>query len=254
MIQFVSLACESVLTAKQVFLHQGSGETTLCWELTKAACRVCRDLGIHSALLNGTETSEEAYFCFFWCYILDKTFTCRFGSSSFQILLGDLDYRSLMNNHTISELLAIYLEIAKIQEMIIPYLGNNSSFPAIGDSFFSRIISRMDRLHERITRVGKSNGITSSACLLIIGQIELPSPRWKGMDIQKEMSALRYAYYTVKTDIYYIQMSTGRSSTALEGCLQSARQQLTGIVSMYLSQESDKDIQRTVSFLHWCVV
>ncbi|CAI7616769.1 unnamed protein product [Penicillium discolor] len=41
-----------------IFLHQGSGDITVCWELTKAACRVCTSLGLDTIMKTGGTISS----------------------------------------------------------------------------------------------------------------------------------------------------------------------------------------------------
>ncbi|CAI7611640.1 unnamed protein product [Penicillium crustosum] len=41
-----------------IFLHQGSGDINVCWELTKAACRVCMGLGLDTIMKTGGTISS----------------------------------------------------------------------------------------------------------------------------------------------------------------------------------------------------
>lgn len=110
-------------------MNQRSGNRKLCWILTTRACQVCMDLGLHttfaidpSRTLNEEET--EAYYCFAWCYMLDKNFAMSMRRPP---SLTDLDLglgTSPSPNHyqPMTPLLSTYFELARCQALYVLYL------------------------------------------------------------------------------------------------------------------------------------
>ena len=81
-------------------------------------------------------------------------------------------------------------------------------------------------------------------------KITTPSDRWKGLDTHSEIAALDFAYHSVMTTILHlIQLTPGQTLTAKDLYLDSARQELSALVSICLSANK----QSTVAFLHWLV-
>ncbi|EOD51115.1 putative c6 transcription factor protein [Neofusicoccum parvum UCRNP2] len=73
------------------FISQGAGDTAACWTFTSAACKTCMDLGLHVGrgdFWNLEGEDNELYYCFVWCYILDKGFSMNLGR---RICLLDTD-------------------------------------------------------------------------------------------------------------------------------------------------------------------
>lgn len=74
------------------------------------------------------------------------------------------------------------------------------------------------------------------------------SSEWKGLDSQTEMSALKFAYQSIMTGILYLlQSDPGQPTSSTESYLQSARRELSALVSMCHSAEK----QTAVNFLNW---
>jgi hypothetical protein len=74
------------------------------------------------------------------------------------------------------------------------------------------------------------------------------SPNWRGLDCETEMSALKFAYQSIMTAILYLlQVDQGLPPRSTESYLQSARQELSALVSMCYTAEK----QAAVSFLNW---
>lgn len=118
-----------------IFLHQGSGDTNTCRDLAKSACRVCMDIGLHPDATNLEEVTEAEYYCFMWCYKLDRNYACKFGGP--RIL--DMEPETIISpsaapNITASEFILIYLDIAKVQDGMIPFL-NDPTKAARDDAF-----------------------------------------------------------------------------------------------------------------------
>ncbi|PLB53602.1 hypothetical protein P170DRAFT_469090 [Aspergillus steynii IBT 23096] len=221
-----------------IFLHQGSGDTTLCWGLTKAACRACLDLGLDAAVLQGTSVSSEAYYCFLWCYMLDKNYASKTGRcrSSLNVSLGTDLQSSPFPGVPMAGLLEVYVDLARIQAVLLPYLEGSSANcreTAVFDDVGDELLSKMNQIHSKIDHIAS------------------PSPLWKGLDMQSEIAALEFSFHSVMTAIFHLrQVTSSQTAASTELYLQSARQPLSALVSMCLSC----DKQSTVAFLHWTLL
>ncbi|KAH1649835.1 hypothetical protein KXX16_007812 [Aspergillus fumigatus] len=215
-----------------IFLCQGSGETQLCCDLTRVACRVCVDLRLHAAA-NSQGVTEEEYFCVMWCYMLDRNYAWKLGRfDCFLSVVPGID------DTPVSELFSIYMELAHVQSVLIPFL-NDESFSereTAGQSFSHvrvQLFLTMDRIRRKIDRVSP------------------PSPQWKGLDVRCEVAALDFGFHSIMTTILHLtQVKSGEIHGAGELYLQSARQELSALVS--LCRPSDH--QRTAAFLHWTLL
>ncbi|CAG7932123.1 unnamed protein product [Penicillium olsonii] len=218
-----------------VFLHQGSGDVGLSGDLTKAACKTCTDLDLPGTVLRGHATEEE-YFCFLWCYNLDRTHAYKVRTS-----------RCLLDVHLpptfadlyphfppIAEFLLIYLDLARVQDTVVSYLPDSSAHHA--SSLYDTgeyMLLQMQSIEQRLN------------------QLDTLSSEWKGLHRQTEMSALRFAYQSVMTGILYqLQTDSDQPPRSTDGYLQSARQELSALVSMCHTAEK----QTAVSFLNWTIL
>ncbi|KAE8382866.1 hypothetical protein BDV26DRAFT_252792 [Aspergillus bertholletiae] len=223
-----------------VFLFQGSGDTNFCWELTRTACRICTDIGLNTSATNGRTVSEEEFICFIWCYMLDRNYAWKLGRSKgfLEATPGGILHASTKLNPPISELLILYLELAQIQDGIIPFIRDPSS--AEGEHALPPITNLREQLLPRMEDIRSR-----------IDQIAPPSDRWKGLDNHSEIAALDFAYHSVMTTILHlIQLTPGQTLTAKDLYLDSARQELSALVSICLSANK----QSTVAFLHWTLL
>ncbi|GFF73234.1 hypothetical protein IFM60648_03887 [Aspergillus lentulus] len=215
-----------------IFLCQGSGETQLCCDLTRVACRICVDLRLH-AVANSQGVTEEEYFCAMWCYILDRNYAWKLGRFSC-FLTVELD----IDDTPVSEHFSIYMGLAHVQSVLIPFLndGSLSERQTAGQSFS----------HARIQLFLKMNRIRRK-----IDQISPPSPLWKGLDVHCEVAALDFGYHSIMTTILHLtQVNSGEIHGAGGLYLQSARQELSALVC--LCRPSNQ--QRTAAFLHWTLL
>lgn len=144
-----------------IFLHQGSGDTNTCRELTKTACRVCMDIGLYPGATDLQSVSEAEYYCFMWCYKLDRNYAWKSGGA--RILTIDADPEIAINpwtalNVSASELILINLDLAKVQDAMIPFL-NDSARVAREDVFNleygigTNLLRRMERIRRDIDQV-----------------------------------------------------------------------------------------------------
>ncbi|KXG50367.1 Transcription factor [Penicillium griseofulvum] len=176
-----------------IFLHQGSGDITTCWDLTKAACKVCISLGLDTIVKIGGALSEEQYYCLAWCYILDKNFSFKMGTSKslLDIELPHITSGMSSHQHRTSDLFGIYTSLARVQATLLPYLRGRSLALAGGGLLYSHgmgehLLVNMQQIQERIEH------------------ISCPYPAWNGLDTQSEISALQFAYHSIMTTIFNI--------------------------------------------------
>lgn len=145
----------NLLISVQVFLHQGSGDVGLSGDLTKAACKTCTDLDLPGVVLRGVATEEEL-FCFLWCYTLDRNHAYKVRTSRCLLdvnlppTFADL-YPTFPD---ISELLLIYIDLARIQDIVVSYLPDSliqpiSSLHATGEY----MLLQMENISHRMNQV-----------------------------------------------------------------------------------------------------
>ncbi|RAH67293.1 fungal specific transcription factor domain-containing protein [Aspergillus aculeatinus CBS 121060] len=203
-----------------VFLHQGSGNTHFCYELTRTACRIATDLGFDKASPDSERKprTEEEVFCALWCYMLDKNYAWKFEPSRtfFEIEPGMLDDYV---HDTTADLLAIYIAMARVQDDTLLLLKN--------------ILS--SALHSVQLAPRCSISASSAQC-------------WMGLDAENEIAAIRFAHHSIRTTILYLSdQIQGRAFGSGDLLLQSARQELSSLLSICLINEKD----RAIGFLHW---
>ncbi|OQE19260.1 hypothetical protein PENFLA_c019G10954 [Penicillium flavigenum] len=222
-----------------IFLYQGSGDITACWELTKAACRVCVSLGLDTTMKTGGTVSEEEYYCVAWCYILDKNFAFKMGrfETLLDIEIGHLTSAQSSHQHSTSDLFQIYISLAGVQAAVLPYLTWHSSMLTGGllssHGMGKHWLVNMQQIHERIERISG------------------PYLAWKGLDAQSEISALQFAYHSVMTTIFHITGGAVNQSVDIrKQCLLAAHHGISSLVSICISAER----QGTVALLHWTLL
>ncbi|GMG50010.1 unnamed protein product [Aspergillus oryzae var. brunneus] len=202
----------------------GSGDTNFCWELTRTACRICTDIGLNTNATNGRVLSEGEFFCFIWCYMLDRNYAWKLGRSKgfLEATSAGILHASTRLTPPISELLLVYLDLAQIQDGIIPFIKDSSgegehAVPPVAN-LREQLLPRMKDIRSRID------------------EITPPSDHWKGLDSHSEIAALDFAYHSIMTTILHlIQLTPGQTLTAKDLYLDSARQELSALVSICLS-------------------
>ncbi|KAJ5372921.1 hypothetical protein N7517_004927 [Penicillium concentricum] len=220
-----------------IFLHQGSGDVDLSGDLTKAACNTCIDLDIQTKVLCGS-ASEEELFCFLWCYTLDRNHA--FKSRTSRCLLDvqlPATFNDLYPNYPpMAEHFSVYLDLARVQDTVVSYLPDSSLTHNNSSLLYSTgeyMLLQMQYIEQRMTHMASL------------------SFEWKGLDAQTEMSALKFAYQSVMTGILYLlQSDPGQITRSTESYLQSARRELSALVSMCHSAEK----QTAVNFLNWTIL
>lgn len=143
-----------------IFLHQGSGDTNTCRELTKTACRVCMDIGLYPGVADLQSVTEAEYYCFMWCYKLDRNYAWKSGGARILTIDADPEIISPLTapNVSASELILINLDLAKVQDAMIPFL-NDPARAAREDIFNleygtgTGLLRRMERIHRDIDQV-----------------------------------------------------------------------------------------------------
>ncbi|KAL4981939.1 hypothetical protein BDW68DRAFT_183004 [Aspergillus falconensis] len=218
-----------------IFLHQGSGDTNACRELAKTACRVCMDIGLHPGAANLHALTEAEHYCFMWCYMLDRNYAWKL-----RYQLCQDSFIPVAN----SQLFRIYLDLAKVQDAMIPFLNDPSK-------------AGKDNAFQPITGIGtlllqKMEGIRCA-----INQIKEPSPSWKGLDPSSEIATLNFAYHCILTNLLHLrQIALGVHQTPaaeaadISSYLDSARRGLQALIILCTSSNQ----QKTVAYLHWTLL
>ncbi|KAL3481556.1 hypothetical protein BJX99DRAFT_218492 [Aspergillus californicus] len=216
-----------------IFLHQGSGDTNTCRELARTACRICMDIGLHPGATDLRNVSEEEYYCFMWCYILDRNYAWKFGSP--RVLTVELEavIEPPTANIAASELILVYLDLAKVQDAMIPYM--NDSTKSSGNAF---------QLHGVGTHLLREMQLVRGR----IDQMRDPSVSWTSLDMESELASLDFAYHSIMTSILHLrQIALGQAAITVDNYLDSARRGLQALLSLC----SSGDGQKTVAYLHW---
>ncbi|KAL6231796.1 hypothetical protein BDW75DRAFT_233321 [Aspergillus navahoensis] len=226
-----------------IFLHQGSGDTNACRELAKAACRVCMDIGLHPGVANQRALTEAEHYCFMWCYMLDRNYAWKFGGPRVLSVEQDFDISSTMAQSipvTITQLFRIYLDLAKVQDAMIPFLNDPSK--AARDNAFQPPTGVGTLLLQKMECIRRA-----------VNQIKEPSPSWKGLDPASEIASLDFAYHCILTNLLHLrQIALGVHQTPAaeapdtSSYLDSARRGLQALISLCTSS----DQQKTVAYLH----
>ncbi|EYE91868.1 fungal specific transcription factor domain-containing protein [Aspergillus ruber CBS 135680] len=213
-----------------IFLQQGAGDTDVCWELTKTACRVCMDIGLHPA-----GCSEEEYYCFMWCYVLDRNYAWKLGKPRILAIEPNTDMGPPTSNTVASELILIYLDLAKVQDRMIPFLKDSAKADRNAFQSFHGVGTHVLREMESIQRN--------------IDQIKLPSTNWAGLDFHHEIATLDFAYHSIMTCILHLHLATPDQKAA-DNYLGSARSELLALIAICAST----DTQKTAAYLHWTLL
>ncbi|KAL4929535.1 Zn(II)2Cys6 transcription factor [Aspergillus undulatus] len=237
-----------------IFLHQGSGDTNACRELAKTACRVAMDIGLHPGAANMESLTEAEYYCFMWCFMLDRNYAWKFGGPRILHLEPDAVIGPPPTHVTVSKLILIYLDLAKVQDVMIPFLNDPTKAGRENAFHFPNGVG--------IRLLQKMEGIRRD-----INQIKPPSPSWIGLDPASEIATLDFAYHCILTNLLHIRQivlgqhqnnNTGNSdrnmhnqtTTPVETYLDSARRGLGALLTLCASS----DRQKTVAYLHWTLL
>ncbi|PWY94560.1 hypothetical protein BO94DRAFT_542846 [Aspergillus sclerotioniger CBS 115572] len=202
------------------FLHQGSGNTHYCYELTKAACRVATDLGMNLGNAGGSRNAraEEEIYCLLWCYMLDKNNAWKFDPTR-----SYFDPQSGVQDETSSLVKRLQL-LSTLPQSARPMLHNSIDI----------LLQKVEEVRQRIEK------------------ISLASPQcWKGVDAADEISALHFDNNSIRTTILYLsEQLQGQVLGSGELLLKSARQELSSLLSICLINEQ----HRAVGYLHWTLM
>ncbi|KAL5000668.1 hypothetical protein BDV10DRAFT_199930 [Aspergillus recurvatus] len=200
------------------FLQQGSGDTNACRELTKTACRVCMDIGLHPEAANLDALTEAEHYCFMWCYMLDRNYAWKFGGSRVLSVEQDFDISSAMTQ-------------------FIPAAKDNAFQPPTGIG--TLLLQKMEDIRRAIN------------------QTKEPSPNWKDLDPASEIATLNFAYHCILTNLLHLrQIALGVHQTPAaeapdtSSYLGSARRGLQALISLCTSS----DQQKTVAYLYWTLL
>ncbi|KAJ6046277.1 hypothetical protein N7444_007531 [Penicillium canescens] len=197
------------------FLYQACGDVGLSGNLIKSACKICIDLDLHNAVLHGNATEEEI-FCFIRCYTLNRNYAFKSQKSwcPFDAQLPSNLCDLYPIHPPISEFLLIHLDLAHVQDTLLScYLSGSLTKKGVLP------------LHH-----------TGNYLLRKMQYIQ-------GRMNQAEISTLKFAYQSVMTAILYLlQTDKPQVISTTENYLQSARRELSTLVSMCQSAEEQSAV------------
>lgn len=145
-------------------MMQGQGDTAACWTFTSAACKTCMDLGLHTGrgdFWDPRAETNELYYCFVWCYILDRSFSMNLGRRT-SILDTDLirSTESVWDEAPVN-LLTVYLELARIQSVVVLELSHKTKEDDSPEhlnksSLIVKLIEQMQYAKKEMDRVSRT--------------------------------------------------------------------------------------------------
>lgn len=102
---------------------------------------------------------NELYYCFVWCYILDKSFSMNLGRRTF-LLDTDLINGSesvWASGRTPVNLLTVYLELSRMQSVVVSVLGSRKTDKQAEDAHksaaFAKLLQQMHVAKRNIDEV-----------------------------------------------------------------------------------------------------
>lgn len=138
-------------------MSRATGNSAACWTFTSAACKTYMDLKLNAP---SQKEDDELYYCFVSCYILDKAFSMNLGRRSYFSEMEPIknqDPIRMSGSHTF-DLMAIYLELARIQGVIAAEL-HCEAFAVNGleqrhkITLVVSLLTQMDGLREKVDAV-----------------------------------------------------------------------------------------------------
>ncbi|EKG17471.1 Transcription factor fungi [Macrophomina phaseolina MS6] len=223
------------------FICQGQGDTAACWSFTSAACKTCMDLGLHTGRGNfyDPQTEDnELYYCFVWCYMLDKSFSMNLSRRTCLLDTDLINPTESIWVHAPVNLLTIYLELARIQSVVVSDLNHRAPTEDSTDQYqksalTGKLIQQMQDFQKELD-----------------GMRKLPE-RFRGLYMESELQALEFSYWSVMTAIRRCERASRDSKTSVgENCLEAAR---SAILSLRLLQRSQplSNGGTKMSFVNW---
>ncbi|KAL0256856.1 hypothetical protein SLS55_007665 [Diplodia seriata] len=232
------------------FIVQGQGDTAACWAFTSAACKTCMDLGLHTGrgdFYDPRSDTNELYYCFVWCYNLDKSFSMNLGRRT-SLLYTDLikPTESIWNEAPVN-LMTIYLELSRIQSVVVSDLTHKSKDEDTSEhSHKSALISKMlEQMQDVKNEMDK---------------LKDEPEKFRGLFMESEINALEFSYWCIMTAIRRCERATTGSKTSVgENCLEAARSAICSLRSLQKPQpvpvsEGGIGLGTTMSFVNWTLL
>lgn len=108
--------------------------------------------------LDPADCSEEEYYCFMWCYILDRNYAWKLGRPRILNVEFNTNMDPPASNMEASELFLIYLDLAKVQDTVIPFLKDSAKTDRDHSQSFhgvrTHILGKMENIRRNIDKVG----------------------------------------------------------------------------------------------------
>ncbi|KAB2568851.1 hypothetical protein DBV05_g12472, partial [Lasiodiplodia theobromae] len=231
------------------FMMQGQGDTAACWTFTSAACKTCMDLGLHTNrgdFWDPRAEINELYYCFAWCYILDRSFAMNLGRQT-----SVLDTNLIRSTESVWDeapvnLLTVYLELARIQSVVVLELshktkGDDSPEHLNKSLLIVKLIEQMQYAKKEMDRLKEE------------------PEKFRGLFMESEMNALEFSYWSVMTAIRRCERAaTGSKTSVGDNCLEAARSAISSLRSLQkpqlASEEGGIGLGTTMSFVNWTLL
>ncbi|KAK7705492.1 hypothetical protein SLS57_010026 [Botryosphaeria dothidea] len=226
------------------FICQGQGDTAACWTFTSAACKTCMDLGLHTGrgdFWDPQAEDNELYYCFVWCYMLDKSFSMNLGRRACLLDTDLVNSTESIWVHAPVNLLTIYLELARIQSVVVSDLvykvtAENSTEQSQKSALIAKLIQQMHDFKDELDGMRKT------------------PEKFRGLYMESELQALEFSYWSVMTAIRRCERTSSGSKTSVgEGCLEAARSAILSLQSLQKSQPFSNG-KTKMSFVNWTLL
>lgn len=148
-------------------MMQGQGDTAACWTFTSAACKTCMDLGLHTNrgdFWDPRAEINELYYCFVWCYILDRSFSMNLGRQTSVLDTNLIRSTESVWNEAPVNLLTVYLELARIQSVVVLELSHKTKDEDSPEhlhksTLITKLIEQMQYAKKEMDRVSGAVGL-----------------------------------------------------------------------------------------------
>ncbi|GME61893.1 Transcription factor [Neofusicoccum parvum] len=219
-------------------ISRAAGNLAACWTFTSAACKTCMDLRLKASL---EKEDDELYYCFVYCYILDK---------GFSMILGRRPYLSgselISSKHPVwtsgcstLNLMTVHLEIARIQGVIASDLHcrarpKNNLEQRYKVSLVANLLLQMDGLRKKVDTFDRT-----------------PSD-FRGLYMDRELHILDFAFYSALTAIRRFEsLNLTESSSISKDCVEAARMSILSLRYLQGHQSADANNAARLSFVNW---
>lgn len=229
LIRSVGRPCCVFSKSQQVTYSVEISKLTLAWQLNNAAAAMCQTLGWHRLQVMEGETEDTKSALFWFCYMLDKGLSLRFGRTSV-IQDWDISVPRRFGNVQLTEpwknVINVWIRTGSILGETYEHLYS----PAALARRPERRIETAGLLVEKMKRLGKELEELSAALKRDIGPRaeavieDIDGKEWRTMTLDMILKSGEVGHLASLTLIYRaIPSATGFPSTFNAECIEAAR-------------------------------